>query len=478
MKQHDTQRLTKTGVQGGARVFLLVWFGQLISLLGSGLTSFGLSLWAYQRSGATSHLALIIGSFAVPGILVAPLAGALVDRWDRRRVMAGGAAVAGLCTAAMAALFLFGRLELWEICLGVSGISISGAFQWPAYTAATTVLLTQEQFPRATGLMQIAQAMTMIVCPPVAVALLPRIHVQGLLLLDFLSYCFVIAVLMGARIPHPESTNAGKESKGSLWFEVTSGWKYISARRGFPLLLGFVALVLFATSMTQILIIPLVLGVASTKVLATLISVCSTGMLLGGVLMATWGGPRRRVQGVVGAGLIVGLALILAGVSTLPLLIGLALFALAAAAPVSVGCNQVVWQSRIPPDVQGRIFALRKMVSDACLPLAAVLAGPLVDRIFGPSLLPGGSLSHTVGHFIGVGPGRGTGLLLAILGLVTAIVSTSAIFSPSLRALEAEVPAASGDVNTALSTPDAFKTADPDLECKTDSMIEMTGEIR
>jgi MFS family permease len=462
-------------VHGGTRIFFLLWFGQLISLLGSGLTSFSLSLWAYQRSGSTSHLAMIIGSFVVPGIVVAPIAGAFIDRWDRRWVMACGAAGAGLCTAGLAVLFLTGRLELWHICLGVSGISISGAFQWPAYTAATTLLLSKEQFARATGLMQIAQALTMIVCPPLAVMLLPRIHVPGILFVDFLTYCFVIAVLFAVRIPKPASTAAGKEWKGSFLFEVTSGWAYISSRRGLLLLLALGTIIFFASSMTQILIMPLVLGLGSAKVLATLISVCSGGMLVGGILMATWGGPRHRVRGVAGAGMVVGLALILSGLSTSPLLIAVGLFVLAGATPLSLGCSQVVWQIQVPPELQGRVFAVRKMFSDACLPVAAALSALLVDKIFGPLLLPGGGLAQTVGRLAGVGPGRGTGLLLAILGLLTALVSACAVLVRSLRTLETEptVPSPEGTVDLVLNS--AIKNLDQRSGCKSDSIIQVTG---
>jgi DHA3 family macrolide efflux protein-like MFS transporter len=462
-------------VHGGTRIFFLIWFGQLISLLGSGLTSFSLSLWAYQRSGSMLHLAMIIGSFAIPGIVVAPIAGAVIDRWDHRWAMACGAAGAGLCTVGLAVLFLTGRLELWHICLGVCGISISGAFQWPAYTAATTLLLSKEQFARATGLMQIALALTMIVCPPLAVTLLPRIHVQGILFVDLSTYCFVIAVLFGVRIPKPTSTAAGREWKGSFLFEVTSGWAYVNSRRGLLWLLALGASILFASSMTQILIIPLVLGLGSAKVLATLISVCSAGMLVGGVLMATWGGPRHRVRGVAGAGMLVGLALILSGLSTWPLLVAVGLFALACATPISLGCSQVVWQIQVPPDLQGRVFAVRKMFSDACLPVAAALSVPLVDKIFGPLLLPGGGLAQTVGRFTGVGSGRGTGLLLAILGLLTVLVSACALLVRSLRTLETESPVPSPKGTADLVLNGATRNSDQLSECKSDSMIQITG---
>jgi uncharacterized protein YbdZ (MbtH family)/MFS family permease len=422
-----------------ARVFLLVWFGQLISLVGSGLTSFSLSLWVFRRSGSTALYALLVLFAMLPGIMIAPFAGAWVDRWDRRKVMLISALIAGVFTMAMAGLLWLGTIQVWQIAIAVSGISICEAFQDPAHSASNTLLLTKETFARGNGLMQLANAIGFIASPLLAILLLGVIHIETIMVVDFLTYIFLIVVLLGVQIPSPRVDLAGRTRKASLLFEAASGWRYVRTRTGLMYLLGFFSIVIFAARMIQVLLVPLVLGMSSTRVLATVVAAAPAGMITGSIAMTIWGGFRRRIYSVYVSGVIVGLALIVTGMARSPAVVASALFLIGAVVAFGSASDQIIWQLKTRPDMQGRVFSFRRMVIAGCLPAACIVAGTLVDRVFRPLLMPNGLLAGTLGRYSGVGPARGAGLFLALIGLLTLIATIAFAFVPAVRMIESRL---------------------------------------
>lgn len=427
------------------RSFVLIWFGQLISLTGSGLTGFALGVWVFQRTGSVTLFALISLFTTLPGIVFSPVAGALVDRWDRRQAMILSDAGAALCTLSLALLLLANRLEVWHIYIGMGISSAFSAFQWPAYSAATTLLVPKEHLARASGMVQMSRAVAQIASPALAGALMGVIGVGGVMLLDFAAFVFAVCTLLLARVPRPETTPEGKAGQGSLLREAAYGWTYIRTRPGLLGLLLFFAASNFATGIVQVLFTPLVLGFATTAVLGLLLSIGGTGLLAGGLTMSVWGGPRRRVYGILGSHLVMGVTLFALGVPPRAWLIGACAFLALFTVPISNGCSQAIWQSKTAPDVQGRVFAVRRMIAWASLPLAHILAGPLADRVFEPLMAEGGPLASTVGQMLGVGPGRGIGLLFMILGFMILLVTLLAGLYPRLRQVESELPDAIAD---------------------------------
>jgi MFS family permease len=404
------------------------------------MTSFAINVWIYQQTHSTQRLAWMVLAATLPGILGSPLAGAAADRWDRRWIMIFSSIGAGLSTLFIAASFFLGSTHMWHIYLGVGGISFFAAFQLPACIAASSMLISREHYARASGLWQFAQAITLIAAPPMAVVLVPLIGMQGVILGDFVTYLVAIAVLLTVRIPKPEGAVADHTGKPSLLREVAVGWAYIRDRRGLAQLMAFSFIVLFAISMTQVLLVPLVLNVASIKALAVVISTATIGMVIGSVAMASWGGPQRRVMGVLASAFVLGVALLLTGFQRGPVLIALGLFVLGCVAPMGVSCAQDIWQSKTDPAVQGRVFALRGMLNQACLPMACLVAGPLADKIFSPMLSTGGVLAGTIGRVSGVGPGQGVGLLMTLMGVLSIAAAGLGWFSPRFRRVENELP--------------------------------------
>jgi MFS transporter, DHA3 family, macrolide efflux protein len=370
----------------------------------------------------------------------APIAGALVDRWDRRRAMILSDVGAGLCTAGIALLLLAGRLQAWHIYLAMAISSLFSAFQWPAYSAATTLLVPKEHLGRASGMVQLGEAAAQIASPVVAGALMGTIGIQGVILIDLATLCLAVFTLLLTRVPRPVATAEGRAGQGSLWREATYGWTYIRARPGLLGLLLFFLMTNFASGFVQVLFTPLVLSFTTATVLGAILSMGGVGFLVGSLTMSAWGGPRRRVDGILGAACFMGMVLFAAGLRPNAWILGAAAFLYFCGTPIMNGCSQAIWQSKTAPDVQGRVFATRRMIAWSSLPLAYLIAGPLADYVFEPLLAKGGLLAGSVGQVIGVGTGRGIALLYVILGSAMLLVVMTAFLSPRLRHLEAELP--------------------------------------
>lgn len=421
------------------RVFLTVWFGQLVSLTGSGLSSFALGIWVYQRTGSATQFALITLFGSLPGILLSPITGTLADRWNRRYVMLFSNLGAGLVILSIALLFRANVLEVWMIYVMTTAISICTAFQVPAYEASVSLLVPKRQYGRASGMVQTAEAVGQIGAPVLAGVLILFVGLSIVLVIDFATYLFGIATLLIVRFPQLTRPGASATAKRSVWREAGDGWNYVKKQRGLLALLSFFAATNIFIGMTQVLITPLVLSFGSPAILGIIFSVAGSGLLTGSVVMSIWGGPKRRMYGIYIFAVLQALSLVLVGLRPNAILIGMAVFALLFSGQILRGCSTTIIRSNIPHAIQGRVFGINRLIGWSTLPFAYLVAGPLADRVFGPLLAPHGLLAGSVGTFIGVGAGRGIGLLLLTLGCVYVVVIGIAYISPHLRRIEDEL---------------------------------------
>jgi len=424
----------------GYRTFLVIWFGQLVSLTGSGLTGFALGVWVFQKTGSATQFALISLFTALPGIVFSPIAGALVDRWDRRWAMILSDTGAGLCTFVVALLFMANQLEVWHIYLLMAVSSTFSAFQWPAYSAATTMLVPQEKLGHASGMVQIGQAVAQILSPVLAGALMGVIYITGVIIIDFATFLFAVATLLLVHIPTPRVTEEGEVGKGSIWKEAAFGWKYITVRHGLLALLLLFAVTNLVTGIVGVLFTPLVLSFTNAAMLGVILSIGGAGFLAGSLTMSVWGGPKRRVYGIYTFMLLQGFVLFAAGVPPQLYILAIAAFIFFFCVPIINACSQAIWQSKVPADIQGRVFAVRRMIAWSSLPLAYILAGPLADKIFEPLLAETGTLADNVGRLIGTGPGRGIGFLYIILSSVIFLAVAAGYLYKPLRWVDIDLP--------------------------------------
>ena len=423
----------------GMRTFGVVWLGQLMSLIGSGLTGFALGVWVFQRTGSVTKFALISVSATLPTVLLSPFAGVLVDRWDRRKVMIFADCAAAVGTLAVAVLLATDQLEIWHIYVSMGLSAAAAAFQWPAYSAATTLLVPKQHLARAAGMVQFARAGSQILAPLLAGVLIVNIQIHGILIIDFVTFLLAVGSLMAVRIPAPPRRTDGAPQK-SVWREMGFAWSYLQQRPGLVRLLGFFTATNFFGSQALGLIVPLILAFNAADHLGYTLSIAASGMIVGSLVISIWGGPSRRVFGVLGGGSLLGISLWFVGLQPSLVLIAVALFAFNFAIAVLNSCSQAIWQSKLAPDLQGRVFAFRRMLATFTTPMGYLLAGPLADRLFEPWLAVGGPLADSVGRWIGVGAGRGIGFYFIVLGTMALLVSVWGWRSSRLVRLELELP--------------------------------------
>ncbi|MCP4966661.1 MAG: MFS transporter [bacterium] len=427
------------------RTFLTVWVGQLLSGLGSSLSGWALGFWVFAETGSTTQLALVIMAARVPALLVSPFAGALVDRWPRRTAMILSDAGAALGTLAIAILVATSSLEIWHLYAALGVSSAFGAFQFPAYSAATSLLVPKEHHGRAAGLVQLAGSAGTVLGPFLGAAVLVRTGLATVFVVDLASFAIAVATLLVVRFPEPEREPTIGRGAAGLIAEARLGLDYVLDRRGLLALLLTFSAVNLAITFHSILVFPLLLGFTTETAAGATISVGALGMVVGSAVMSVWGGPSRRVRGVMIALAIAGAGLMIAGSRPSSVVVALGVFVVLVAVPIAAGTSQALWQSKIPPELQGRVFSLRLMMAMAATPLAYVLAGPLADRVFEPLLDPAGGLAGSLGSIIGTGPGRGIGALFIVLGLSIVAIVITAIRNPRLRNLETEIPDAIPD---------------------------------
>ena len=423
----------------GMRVFNIVWFGQFVSLIGSGLTSFVLGLWVYQLTGSVTQFALILFSGTLPRILLSPLAGALADRWDRRWMMLLSDAGSGLSVLSIALLFFTHHLAIWQIYVATAAGAVCGTFQFPAYVATTTLLVPKQQLGRANGMLQLGLAAQDILAPLLAGILIAAIQPGGVLIVDAATFCFAMLALLIVKFPSPVISQKGRTGNGSLLQDSFYGWSYIVARPGLLGLLLFFAATSFINGMIGALIYPLILAFTSATQLSFVVSIAGGGMLFSSLIMSTWSGPKSRIRGVLGSQLVFGLGILCIGLRPSTLLIGFGALVAHLMLPVNNVTNQAIWQSKVAADTQGRVFAMRQMVAKAMTLLAYLIAGPLADKIFNPLLAVHGPLAASLGQLIGVGPGRGIGLMFIIMGILTLLAVFIGYFNRNLRLVEREL---------------------------------------
>ena len=424
--------------------FTIVWVGQIISLLGTSMTGFAMTIWAYEKTNAATVLALVGFFFVAPMLIASPFAGALVDRSNRKMMMMISDIASGIASFIILMLFVSGHLQIWHLYITSAFQGVFQAFQWPAYSAAISTMIPKKHYGRANGMLSLADTASNIFAPILAGALLGIIGVPGILMIDLGTFVFAIGALLFVHIPQPKVTEEGHQAKGSLLKEAIFGFRYILSR---PSLLGLQIVFLvgnFFVGIPGSVQAAMILAntASNEKALALVNSAGAVGGVVGGLVMSAWGGPKRRVHGVLGGWFIASLlGSVLFGLGrSIPIWAVAGFFGMFFV-PIINGSNQAIWQAKVPPDLQGRVFSIRRLIAWFVSPLAMLIAGPLADKLLEPALRnPQSSLSITLGWIIGTGPGRGMALLFVIGGSLAALVGIGSYAFRVLREVDTLLP--------------------------------------
>jgi len=413
--------------------FLLLWSGQLISAIGSGLTSFGLGIYIYGQTGRASAMVLVTLLAFVPSLLLSPVTGVLADRYDRRLLMVLGDSLSATGLIFILLCLLNGEAQLWQICVGVTLSSVFSSLLDPAYKATVTDLLTEEQYTKASGFVQVAGSAKYLVSPVIAGFLLIVSDVKLLLVIDICTFFVTVASTLAVR---SGLTSKKYEQAQSFIREFKDGWKAVSVNRGVLVLVIMTSVMTFFIGFIETLSMPMILTFSNSSVLGTLETIIASGMLVSSVILGIIPIKKNFVK-ILSVSLFgAGLCMAAFGLRENIVLLGISGFLFFAMMPFANTALDFLVRTNIDNSVQGRAWSLIGLVSQLGFVAAYMLSGVLADYVFTPLLVKGGVLAGSVGKIIGIGGGRGMGLLIIIAGLLLSVVSLIIYQLKSIKRLE------------------------------------------
>lgn len=401
--------------------FMTIWAGELISNIGSGMTAFALSIYVYQLTGSVTWVSIVTLLAYLPTILLNPIGGILADRFDRRLMM-----ICGDFFSALGLLYIFinietGQKSIVPILIGVTINSIFVSLLDPSYKATITDLLTEEEYAKASGMVQMAGNAKYLISPAIAGIILGTAGIKAILLIDMLTFFVTLFTILFVR--RSIGRFKSRQDEFNLFDEFREGMEFLLQRKGvfsIVILMGFMC---FFIGFVQTLMIPMIVPIASVKTIGFMESVSAIGMLIGSVFIGIFGIKKHHSNILVISLIISGCFMSLIGVSTSMIFILTASILFFTALPFVNTCADVLIRINIPNELQGRVWGLISLLTQVGYVIAFASCGFLADRVFEPMMQNQGMLADSIGAIIGTGQGRGIGLMLILAGILMVIVA-------------------------------------------------------
>ncbi len=406
------------------------------------MTSFAITLWAWQATGQATPISLILLFNQIPRVIASSFAGVLVDRCNRKQLMMLGDTVAGISTIAIFSLFLVDKLEIWHLYI-ITGINgLFGYFQALAYSASISMIVPKQHYTRATAMSEhITQFGSTILAPALAGMLYYRIGLGGILAIDLITFLVAVATVWSVYIPQPERSEKNQESE-NLWQELTFGFRYIIKHSSFLAILLFLLILYLVDTVLYGIHSPLILARSNNDVAiyATIQAAIGIGGVAGALLLSIWGGFKRRIHGFLLGTIFSYGSMMLFGLGNSPSIWIIAGFFTAFFWPFISSSNQAIWLSKVEPKVQGRVFAARYLISQISSPVGLAISGLLADYVFSPAMKPGGSLASVLGSWFGTNSGAGMAVQYTLFAFFGVVIGLGGYGFRKLRDVEIIVP--------------------------------------
>ena len=428
----------------GLGSFAFISLGQLLSQIGSVMVTLGLMFWAYEITGRATELAMLGFFSLLPPVLLGPLAGAAIDRFPRKTLLVACDLLAGLGSVVVLWLLSARALQIWHLYALTFSASLFGTVQGPAFLASATMMVPKRHYARASGLMSLSGHVSAVVAPGLGGVLFTLIGLRGLLLIDFTTMLFAVVSLLLVRIPEPDrsrSSSQGESFRGVL-DSIRDGFVFLSrSRELLSVLLLFAVGNVFA-SVYETLYRPLVLARTggSEIAMATTQSMIGIGGIAAAVLVSLFGSPRRKMVAMLIAFALGSVCRAVFGANvSFPVIATCALLS-TLLFTFAGSCSNALWQSKVPPELQGRVLATRFALAKVLALAARALSGPLADRVFEPAMRSGGPLAGVMGWLAGSGTGAGIGLFICLTSAVTVGLVVWGFLLRRIRQVDSLVP--------------------------------------
>lgn len=416
--------------------FLIVWVGQIISNIGSGLTAFSLGIYAFQKTQSALSYSLIILLAFLPSFLLKPFGGTLADRVNRKLLMIVGDFGSALGLFFILAMLYSGIGDMWIIYIGVAFSSIFIAVHEPSYRAMITDLLDEKYYSKAGGLMQLSESSRFLISPIVAAMLLTFMDVKNILIIDAIS--FGVAILLVFLIKGDFKTARSNARKKDFFLELKEGFNYISSNKGIMWLLFLSSVITFAIGFIEPLLGPMILSFSDSKNFGLIQTIAASGMLITSIYISVFGKLKKFLNILFCFMILCGLFYTLLGISTNVVFLVVVGFMFFFTLPFINTSFDVLIRKNVDNEIQGRVWAIVSLLSQFGMVIAYCISGLLADYVFNPLLTKDGLLASTVGKIIGVGQGRGIGFMFVLFGLVVSAMGFVIKKVKILKSLEKE----------------------------------------
>ncbi|MBG0771887.1 MAG: MFS transporter, partial [Anaerolineaceae bacterium] len=429
---------------GSYRNFLIVWLGQTFSILGSSLTSFGFSVWLFEQLDAAMPFVITGIALSLPRMILAPVAGTLADRYSRKRIMIFADAGAAVVSAFLLVMVVSGRFSAPLIYLSAFLSAIFGAFQSPAYMAATATMIPKDELVRFGGIRQFGDAAILLLTPILGALLYSSVGLGGIIIIDLATFIIAALVLILIPIPQPKLVTKPDDEKGkkshlrTIVGDLKFSWRYLAGNKGLFGLLWFGAGINFFIGLGGIVTYPLVLSFGDETNLSIIQFVTGIALLVSGVVISAWGGPKKnRVAMGYLFIFLEGLGVLMMGVGSHFYLLVIGMIVSTFFDPFSYSLLGAIWQIKVPHDIQGRVFSVRMFVGQINSVISMVLAGLLSDYVFTSSRLLGSEATNGfLFRLMRDAPGRQYALVYILSALGICLLSLLAMFNRNIRQLE------------------------------------------
>jgi DHA3 family macrolide efflux protein-like MFS transporter len=423
------------------RTFLIIWSGQFVSTLGSEITAFAITLWAWKLTSEATPLALLVFFTRTPRVIAALFAGIIVDRFSRKKLMILGDGVAGVSTLVILGLLLTDNLAIWHIYTTAIFNGLFGYFQGLSFSASMSLIVPEKHYARASAMtFYVSYSGAEIIAPALATVLYYTVGLGWILTLDFMTFLIAISTLAIVTIPQPISSQENSETKETLAQQLTFGFRYLLKRRGLLAILIFLFTVNLISNAGNGIYAPMILARSDNNaaIFASVQSAWGIGGIIGAGVVSIWGGFQRRIHGLLLSTVFIGLAEMLLGLGQgASVWIGAA-FLTAFCSPWFGSSNQAIWLAKVEPNVQGRVFATRYFIAQMTTPIGLGISGILADRVFEPVMRSQAGLAVLLGSIFGTGEGSGMALQYTLFGFGSVLIGLSAYGFPILRQVESE----------------------------------------
>ena len=401
--------------------FIILWLGEFISTIGSGMTSFAIGIYIYQLTKSVTLVSIATLLAYLPTILLNPLGGILADRYDRRLMMILGDLLSALGLLYILISINLGNNSVMPIFIGITISSVFISLLEPAYKATVTDLLTEDEYAKASGMVQIAGAAKYLISPAIAGIILSFSDIRIILIIDILT--IFITVFSASYVRSAISIVKPNKDNFNFFKEFKEGFKALTVNKGVMDMIVLMGFMCFFIAFIQTLMTPMILAFADSKTLGIMESVSAIGMVVGSIVIGIIKIKKNYVRILVFSLIMSGIFMGLVGVTTNIIFILIACILFFSTLPFVNTCADVLIRINIPNEVQGRAWGIISVLTQVGYVAAYCVCGVLADKVFGPMLMEGGILAGTIGKIIGVGQGRGIGFMLIIAGIIMVITA-------------------------------------------------------